>query len=111
MRLGMRLSPRDVRLGLWGAALADFLARSGRLDEALDAARAACRRDSKLYGARIVAAMILSRLDRGEEAYSSLAEAKRIPPRLSLAQIERVHGRRAAAELRPIWEALEATST
>ena len=111
MRLGMRLSPRDVRLGFWGAALADFLARSGRLDEALDAARMACRRDSKLYGARIVAAMIFSRLDRGEEAYSSLAEAKRIRPRLSLAQIERVHGRRAAAELRPIWEALEAAST
>jgi len=108
MRLGMRLSPRDVRLGFWGAALADFLGRSGRLDEALDAARMACRRDSKLYGARVVAAIILSRLDRGEEAYASLAEAKRIRPRLSLAQIERFHGRRAAVDLKPIWEALEA---
>jgi adenylate cyclase len=110
MRLGMRLSPRDVRLGFWGAAYADFLARSGRLDEALEAARTACRRDSKLYGARVAAAVILSRLDRGEEAYAALAEARRLRPRLSLAQIERFHGRQAAAELKPIWEVLEASS-
>jgi adenylate cyclase len=110
MRQGMRLSPRDVRLGFWGAFLAETLAHSGQLDAALDAARTACRRDNKLYAARVVAAIVLNRLKRSDEAYASLAEAKRIRPRLSLNQIERTHGRRAAAELRPIWEALEANS-
>ena len=108
MRLGMRLSPRDVRLGFWGAVYAGALARSGRLDEALDAARTACRRDSKWYGARVVAAIVLCRLKRSDEAFAALSEAKRIRPRLSLSQIERFHGRRAAAELRSIWEALAA---
>jgi len=105
--LGMRLSPRDLRLGFWGTVLAFALANIGRLDEALDAARIACRRDSKLFGARIVVALILSRLDRGDEAYAALAEARRIRPRLSLAQIERIYGRRTAAELTPVFEALD----
>ena len=109
MRDGMRLSPRDVRLAFWGAVYADLLARNGRLDEALEAARTACRRDGKLYGARVSAAIILLRLNRGEEALTSLAEARRIRPRLSLAQIEQFHGRRAAAELAALWEALEST--
>lgn len=107
LRLGMRLSPRDSRLGFWGAVYADGLARSGRLDEALEAARNACRRDGKLYGARVTAAVILTRLNRDEEAFAMLAEAKRIRPHLSLSQIERFHGRRAAADLMPIWSAVE----
>lgn len=108
MRLGMRLSPRDRRLGLWGVVYADALARSGRLDEALEAARTACRRDSTLYVARVTAALVLVRLNRREEASASLAEAKRIRPCLSLTQIERLHGRRAADELKAIWEDLDA---
>jgi adenylate cyclase len=107
MRMGMRLSPRDGRLGFWGSVYAGALARKGRLDEALEAARMACRRDSKLYGARVVAAIILSQLNRTEEAYSLLAEARRIRPRLSLTEISRFHGRRAATSLAPIWSALE----
>jgi len=50
----------------------------------------------------------LARLNRSEEAHAALAEARRIRPRLSLAQIERIYGRRTAAELTPIFEALEA---
>jgi adenylate cyclase len=106
MRLGMRLSPRDRRLGFWGVIYADALARSGRLDEALEAARAACRRDSTLYVGRVTAALVLARLDRRAEASASLAEAKRIRPGLSLSQIERLQGRRAAEMLKPMWESL-----
>ena len=107
MALGMRLSPRDRRLGFWGVVYAEALARIGRLDEALEAARTACRRDTTLYLARVTAAVVLARLNRREEASASLAEAKRIRPCLSLPQIERVHGRRATENLRPIWESLE----
>jgi adenylate cyclase len=107
MALGMRLSPRDRRLGFWGVVYANALARIGRLDEALEAARTACRRDSTLYLARVAAAVVLARLNRREEASTSLAEAKRIRPRLSLPQIERLQGRRAAENLRPIWESME----
>ena len=108
LNLGMRLSPRDSRLGFWGTVYAEALARNGRLEEALDAARTACRRDSKWYGARVVSAIVLCRLKRNEEAYAALSEAKRIRQRLSLSQIERIHGRRAAADLRPLWETLTA---
>ena len=84
------------------------LALGSTLEEALDAARTACRRDSKWYGARVVSAIVLCRLKRNDEACAALSEAKRIRPRLSLSQIERLHGRRAAAELRPLWETLSA---
>jgi adenylate cyclase len=111
MALGMRLSPRDRRLGFWGVVYANALARIGRLDEALDAARTACRRDSTLYLARVAAAVVLARLNRREEASVSLAEARRIRPRLSLPQIERLYGRRAAESLRPIWESIDPPTT
>ena len=106
MRDGMRLSPRDMRLGFWGAFYANSLASAGRLDEALEAARTACRRDGKLYSARLSAAIILLRLNRMDEARAALAEAMRLRPQLSLLQIERQYGRRVAAELTPIWEML-----
>jgi adenylate cyclase len=104
MQFGMRSSPKDFRLTFWRMLLADALGRAGRIEEALAEAAAASRRDGRLYGARVVLAWMLAKLDRSEEAREALAEARRIRPALSLDEIQRFFGRRAAAELQPVWE-------
>ena len=104
LRLGMRLSPRDFRLTFWGMILADALVRADRLDEALAEALSAARRDSRLYGARIVVAWVMAKRGRVEEARQALAEARRIRPRLSLDEIKRFFGSRAMADLMVAWE-------
>jgi TolB-like protein/DNA-binding SARP family transcriptional activator/Flp pilus assembly protein TadD len=103
MRLGIRLSPRDNRLTFWGTVLADALAKSGRLDDALKEARSMCRRDRLLYTPRIVLASVLTRLGRLDEARAAVLEARRIRPTISLDEVKRFFGRRVAAELLPVW--------
>jgi TolB-like protein/Flp pilus assembly protein TadD len=103
MHFGMRSSPKDFRLTFWSMILADALVRADRLDEALAMASTASRRDGRLYGARVVSALVLQRLNRAEEARSALAEARRIRPALSLEEIQRFFGRRAAADLGTVW--------
>jgi adenylate cyclase len=103
MQFGMRSSPKDFRLTFWSMILANAFGQAGRLDEALATAAAASRRDGRLYGARVVAAWALQRLNRRDEARTALAEARRVRPALSLDEIQRFFGRRAAADLAPIW--------
>lgn len=103
LKLGMRSSPKDLRLTFWSLLLADGLRRAGRHEEALDVAIKACRRDGRLYGARVVAACVLFQLNRPEEARGMLSEARRIRPALSLEEIRRFFGNRAAADLASIW--------
>ena len=99
---GMRLSPRDHRLGFWGTFYALALARHRRLTEAHEEARAACRRDPQFYVARVVLALTAVGLGMKEEAVAALREARRLRPRLSLNEIELLLGRRAAL-LAPLW--------
>jgi adenylate cyclase len=103
LKFGMRSSPKDLRLTLWSMLLADGLRRAGRLDEALDVATKACRRDGRLYGARVVAASVLIQLSRPEEARRMLSDARRIRPALGLEEVRRFFGRDAAADLAAIW--------
>ncbi len=103
MQFGMRSSPKDFRLTFWSMILADALVRAGRLEEALDVASTASRRDGRLYGTRVVQAWSLLRLGRPDQARIALADARRIRPTLSLDEIRRFFGRRAAAELAPVW--------
>jgi adenylate cyclase len=102
LRHGMRLSPRDHRLGFWGTFHALALARSRRLTEAHEEVRAACRRDPQFYVARIVLALIAAHLGRKEEAIAALREARRLRPRLSLEEIQLFAGR-GVAVLAPLW--------
>jgi TolB-like protein/Flp pilus assembly protein TadD len=104
MQFGMRSSPKDFRLTFWRMILADALGRAGRIEEALAEASAASRRDGRLYSARVVLAWMLAKLNRMDEARGALAEARRIRPALSLDEIRRFFGPRAAAELQPVWE-------
>jgi TolB-like protein len=103
LKLGIRLSPRDFRLSFWGMLLADALIRIGSLDEALAEALLASRCDTRLHGARVVTSWAMVRLNRLDEARQVLAEARRIRPQLSLGEIKRFFGTRAAADLSAVW--------
>jgi adenylate cyclase len=109
LRHGMQLSPRDHRLGFWGTYYALALARHGRLTEAHEEVRAACRRDPQFYVARIVLALTAAGLGSKEEAVVALREARRLRPRLSLNEIQLLVGRRAAL-LAPLWSELSKSS-
>ncbi|WP_291995521.1 BTAD domain-containing putative transcriptional regulator [Candidatus Accumulibacter sp. ACC003] len=92
LRRGLRTSPTDYRRSVWLTALASGLVRLNRLDEALDAAQGACRSDAKFYPARIVLAMVLAKLERDGEARKALADATRLRPQLTLAEMRRFVG-------------------
>jgi adenylate cyclase len=105
LRLGMRLSPRDVRIAFWGMFLANALLNAGRLEEALAEASLAARRDGRLYTARLVAARTLVKLGRNDDARMALAEALRIRPNMTLAEVEKFFGAQATEDLKPLWQA------
>ncbi|SEF01780.1 adenylate cyclase [Rhizobiales bacterium GAS188] len=109
LRHGMRLSPRDHRLGFWGTFYALALARHRRLTEAHEEVRAACCRDPQFYVARIVLALTAASLGRKEEAMAALREAGRLRPRLSLEEIQLLVGR-GAALLAPLWREVPKSS-
>jgi adenylate cyclase len=109
LRHGMRLSPRDHRLGFWGTFYALALARHRRLTEAHEEVRAACRRDPQFYVARIVLALTAAGLGSKEEAVVALREARRLRPRLSFNEIQLLVGRRAAL-LAPLWSEVSKSS-
>jgi adenylate cyclase len=103
MQHGIRLSPRDAKLPFWGMVLAAGLARADRLQEALAEGQNSCRRDGRLYGARIITAFVLLRLGRAQEACVAMAEARRIRPALSIEEIQHFFGRFVARDLAAIW--------
>ena len=101
---GLRISPRDNRLAVWGGIYALALGFVGRLDEGIEQARIACRGDDKLHNPRVVLAALLVDGDRLEEATSALAEARRIRPRLSAREVRGMIGGRYAKALEKIWD-------
>lgn len=105
LRHGMSISPRDRRLGFWGWALSKFLLRAGHPEEAVREARAAAGRDARLHLTRVAEAGALQALGRSDEARTALAAARRLRPRLTLAEVARVDGRRMASQLAPLWDA------
>lgn len=105
LRLGMRLSPRDVRIALWGMVLSTALLDAGHTDEALREAQLAARRDGRLYTARVAVAAALVRLGRADEAHAAMAEARRLRPSLTPAEIEKFFGKRIANDLTPFLKA------
>lgn len=83
LRLGMRLSPRDNRLAVWGALLARGLLRLDRTGEAIDAARAACRYDDKILLPRLVLAIACAESGAIDEAATAMSDARRLRPGLA----------------------------
>ena len=101
---GLRISPRDNLLAVWGSIYAVALGFVGRLDDAIEQARTASRRDDKLHNPRVVLAALLVTENRLDEAASALAEARRIRPQLSPREVRGIVGGRFAKALREIWE-------
>jgi adenylate cyclase len=99
---GMRISPRDSRLAIWGSVFSIGLLVMERYQEAVEQAKLACKRDDKLYLPRVALALVLAKMGRLEEARAAIAEARRLRPELSLAELkgflgeELVDGLRAA---------------
>jgi adenylate cyclase len=103
MRHGIKLSPRDRRLGFWGWALGVFLMQARRPGEALDEARLAARRDPRLFLPPVLETLAHTALGEIDAAKASLSSARRLRPELTLGEIEISHGRRAAKMLADLW--------
>lgn len=100
IRHGMRISPCDSRLAVWGTILARGLLRFGHVDEAIETAKHACRCDDKIFMPRLVLAVALNTADNPDAARAALDDARRLRPNLSEADIERFASRREIAKLR-----------
>jgi TolB-like protein/Flp pilus assembly protein TadD len=103
MRHGMRISPRDRRLGFWGWALGMFLLRAGQVEQALAEARASTLRDTRLHLPHVLEAAALQALGRGGEAREALAAARRLRPALTLEEIAHSHGPEVRDLVSPLW--------
>ena len=103
MRHGMRISPKDRRLGVWGWALGSLLLHAGQAEAALREARTSARRDPSLHLSRILEAAALLQTGRENEARVALATARGIRPALTLQEVARANGRRVAARLGSLW--------
>lgn len=104
MRLGIRLSPRDRRLGLWDWALSNLLFKAGRFEESLHEARLAAQRDPRIAAARFAEAAALMALGRADDALPCLRRARELQPRQTAEGLRRAHGDATAACLSPLWE-------
>lgn len=101
LRHGIRISPLDSRLSIWGAVLALAYLLLDDRSAAREQAELACQRDDRCYMPRIVLAVI-HRLDgRQDLARKVLSQAYRIKPDLTSEQIVALvgqkHGKRLLA--------------
>jgi tetratricopeptide (TPR) repeat protein len=111
MRYGMRISPRDKRLGFWRWWLGRVLLRARRPEEALQEALISAVRDPKLHLSRVLEAAALQDLGRTAEAVDALARARRLRPKMTLDEIGRSHEGRIAELIEPLWRDTGAGAT
>ena len=104
MRYGMKISPRDRRLGFWGWLLGCFLLRTDRVDEALAEARLSCRADPRFHLPHVLQAASLDRLGAVDDAVAALSAARLRRSQLSLHEVTLTHGRRVSARLALLWD-------
>ena len=97
---GIRISPIDARRAFWGAVLAIGLLRLNRLDDALEAARAACRTGNNNHIPRVVLALAATHADRAEEARAAMHDARRLWPDVCGHKMQWLIGQEGAADLR-----------
>ncbi len=104
MRYGIKLSPRDRRLGFWGWVLGLYLMRAKRPHEAYEEIKLATRRDPRLFLLPVLESLVHAELGRNDLAKTSLLAARRLRPELTLSKIAASHGRRAAVVLADFWD-------
>lgn len=104
---GIRISPVDPRLAMWGTMLAVALGGQGNIEEGIAEARTACKRDQQLYNARLVLAILLAKAGRTDEAKDALAHARRLWPELSMREAGTLAGDFGIRALKGIWGDVE----
>lgn len=107
LKHGLEISPQDSRIAVWGGLYAAGLAQLGRLEEAREAAREACRGDPRSHLPRVILTLILALLDQPEEALAALREARKVRPQLDMSEIE-ILVSPFAGSVHGLWERLEA---
>ncbi len=95
LRKGMRISPLDNRLAIWGSFLAIALMANGEAETAIDEARLACQRDGKNYLPQITLAVILAANQLSDDARQAIANARSIRPELGENDIRSIFGNQA----------------
>ena len=90
---GIKLSPLDSRLSIWGAILALGLMQSKDLEGALREGELACQRDHRSHVPRVVVAGVRLLRDEPELARQAMKDAYRIMPDLAPAQVFPLLGR------------------
>jgi TolB-like protein/cytochrome c-type biogenesis protein CcmH/NrfG len=100
LRHSIRISPHDYRLAAWGALLARGLLSVGKVDEAIEAAKQACRCDDKIFMPRLVLAVALNTAGDRDGARAALDDARRIRPHLTEANLARFASPNEMANLR-----------
>lgn len=103
MRYGIRISPRDRRLGFWVWVLGAFLLRANLPEQALVEARTSASRDATLHLAHVLESATLLALREPDSARVALQAAMRIRPSLTLRDVSRTHGTAAANAMAQIW--------
>jgi adenylate cyclase len=104
LEYAIRINPRDPFLRtFFGSLLAIALSRVGRIDDAIDRARAACRIEGGAPNPRITLAALLVLADRCEDALDTLREAKGLYPSLSFDNARGLVGGRLGKALQSIW--------
>jgi DNA-binding winged helix-turn-helix (wHTH) protein/tetratricopeptide (TPR) repeat protein len=96
---GIRISPLDPRLSVWGAIYAATLLRIGDVERAIEVAQTACRRSDRTYLPRV--ALAAARLVQGDAAaaIAALEEARRTLPGLGAPQLRSLVGRQLSERL------------
>jgi tetratricopeptide (TPR) repeat protein len=87
MRHGMRISPCDNRLAVWGAILARGLLTYQQVDEAIKEAQKACIYDDIIFLPRVILAIAYVIAGSKKDSIAAWQEAKRIRPELTLDDI------------------------
>ena len=99
---GIRISPLDNRLAIWGSMLALGLMKSAELEAAIDAARMACQSDLRNHIPRLALAAVLHAAGQVDAACDALAEAFRLRPELSKNEIKSLLGSRGLSAIQQL---------
>ena len=99
---GIKISPLDSRLSVWGALLSLAYMFGGDLENAEKQAEAACERNDNTYLPRVVLAVVQAQGSDINNARATHKEAYRIKPDLSIDEIDGIVGKK----LRDVFLAL-----
>jgi TolB-like protein len=105
MRRGLRLSPRDRRLGKWTALLAGCLMRAGRPEEAQREARLAYLRDPNIYMAKLIEALAAHRLGQGQDVRLAFTAVGNMISRVRKPELQYFLSQTDADDLMRLWQA------